>query len=70
MRMVRADPLESGRPTRRDRLPIPRSDSIVGFAPVKFREMVCQSRAGRWRPAHDFVGGSCIFCDRVLLVDG
>ena len=23
---------------------------------------VCHSRAGRWRPAHSYVGGACVFC--------
>lgn len=32
------------------------------FAPYRGRR-TCRSRAGRWRPRHEFVGGACLFCD-------
>ena len=38
------------------------SEEIVGFAPFH-RAHKCQSRAGRWRSRHTYVGGQCIFCD-------
>lgn len=38
------------------------SEVIVGFAPHR-GAWTCQSRAGRWRALHSFLGGICCFCD-------
>lgn len=66
MTLMRAEALEQIRP-RRDRLPIPRTAEDVGFAPVRFWERVCLSRAGRWRAAHQAdKDGVCCLCDAIV----
>lgn len=42
---------------------VPRTEEITGFAHYTGPE-VCRSRAGRWRPAHEFIGGTCVYCDQ------
>ena len=47
---------------------IPRNAEVVGFAPAKGPH-VCLSRAGRWRAAHvRDRDGTCILCDRRLIL--
>ena len=49
---------------------IGRSEDEVGFAPFK-GSRVCQSRAGRWREAHEWDGsGVCVFCDHAAIQFG
>lgn len=43
---------------------IPRGTEVGDFAPYRGRKK-CQSRAGRWRPKHEYVRGVCIYCNFV-----
>jgi hypothetical protein len=56
--------LAAGPVNRVNRRVIPRTDEIVGWAPTREIERVCQSREGRWRRAHEWDrDDTCCYCD-------
>ena len=64
---VLAEEVVPARPSRSAKVSIPRSESDVGFAPVPDYARVCESREGRWRPAHaPEKDGTCVFCDEAV----
>jgi hypothetical protein len=57
--------LEPGRPQRGQKgRSIPRTEEVVGWAPTREIERVCQSREGKWRRAHEWDRDAvCCYCD-------
>lgn len=44
--------------------PVGRTEEVTGFANYT-GAWTCKSRSGRWRPAHEYLGGVCLYCDQV-----
>ena len=50
-----------------EHVPIYRTSEIVGFAPYH-GDRICQDRAGRWRPRHEYDRDSCCYwCSRRMI---